>query len=350
MKRARSIAMSVLGVLGASAIVIACVGDDPSVVGPPGTTDDASTDAPRVDAAVAADTSTPNGDDGAVDAGPRCDVSKLFEKVELLKGISGGDDETSVWVSGDELTAYVAVTPAGGSGSVIKKSTRASRTADFTPSADDPDLAAINSGFAATVPSITSDGLVFFAARQNNTAADGMYVSIRASKAVPFPTPGRAQSRDNDLSFGDPFIAPGGESLFMARDNGTSFDLDEAPRDIGMTYGDGGFTDYAVAPNVVNVNDDIAADRRPVVSANRLTLVFASNRAPGSGTNSDLYIAQRAGTGGTFTSPLRIPEPVSSNAADVPGSLSDDGCALYFTSSRAGGFGGFDVYMALRGK
>lgn len=349
MNRARWVAGLLLGT---SALIVACVGDDPAVVsGGPASTTDASTDSPNVDSAVGDGSTSPDADGGLVDAGPRCSIDKPFETVELLKGISGADDETGVWVSGDELTAYVAVTPAAGGGSSIKKATRASRLTDFSVPAVDPDLAAINSGFVTTVPSLTSDRLVFFAARKNNTAADGIYVSVRASTAVAFPAPARAQSRDNPLSFGDPFIAPGGESLFMGRDNGVnSFELDEAPRDIGMTYGDGGFIDYAIAPGVVNVNDAVASDRRPVVDKGRLTLVFSSNRAPGSGTDSDLYIAKRAGVAGTFTSPLRIPEPVSSNAADLPGSFSDDGCALYFTSSRAGGFGGFDVYVALRGK
>lgn len=340
--------------LGASAAAFACVGDDPALSGGPAT-DDAATDAattPPTDAPAVDSAAADGGGDPVDSGGPRCSLDKPFATALLLKGISGADDETGVWVSADELTAYVAVTPKAGSGSAIRKSTRSSRGADFPAHADAPLLAAINGGgFAASVPSMTSDGLVFFAARANSAAASGMYVSVRASTTAAFPPPTPARSRANPLSLGDPFITAGGESLVMARDNGVnSFELDEAPRDIGMIYGDGGFVDYAVAPGVVNVNDDVASDRRPVVSKDRLTLVFASNRAPGSGANSDLYIASRAGVGGTFTSPLRIPEPVSSNAADLPGTLSDDGCALYFTSSRAGGFGGFDVYMALRGK
>jgi len=340
--------------LGAGAAALACVGDDPALTGVPAT-DDAATDAsttPPSDAPAVDSSAADGGGDPVDSGGPRCALDKPFATAMLLKGISSAADETGVWVSADELTAYVAVSPQGGSASAIRRSTRPARGVDFSAHADAPVLAAINGGgFAATVPSMTSDGLVFFAARANNTAENGMYVSVRASTGVAFPPPTRARSRANPISLGDPFITPGGESLVMARDNGVnSFELDEAPRDIGRIYGDGGFVDYAVAPGVVNVNDDVAADRRPVVSKDRLTLVFASNRAPGSGANSDLYIASRAGVGGIFTSPLRIPEPVSSNAADLPGTLSDDGCALYFTSSRAGGFGGFDVYVALRGK
>jgi hypothetical protein len=338
--------------LAASAIGVACIGEDAVGGGPAGPPADASAE-PQADASSAADTSPPDGASPGVDAGgPRCAPDKPFATVDRLKGISTGDDETGVWVSADELTAYVAVTPLGGGGSSIRKSTRPSPGADFSAPTDDPQLAAMNGGgFVVAVPSMTSDGLVFFASRANGGAGDGIYVSSRPSTAAAFGTPERARSRGNPFSLGDPFITPGGESLLVARDNGVnSFELDEAPRDVGMIYGDGGFVDYAIAPGVVNVNDSVAADRRPVVSKDRLTLVFASNRAPGSGTDSDIYLASRAGVGGTFTSPLRLPEPVSSNAADLPGTLSEDGCALYFTSSRAGGFGGFDVYVALRGK
>ncbi|HVJ88414.1 MAG TPA: hypothetical protein VM580_01335, partial [Labilithrix sp.] len=181
--------------------------------------------------------------------------------------------------------------------------------------------------------------------------SDGVYVSVRGATTEPFPAGVRAKARANDITSGDPFIAAGGESLVLARDNGANgYELDDAPRDIGGTYGDGGFIWYAPAPGVTNVNHETADERRPVYSADRLTLVFASNRPPGANSNTDLYIAQRAGTGGTFTSPLRMPEPVSSASSDLPGTVSSDGCLLYFTSDRPGGFGGHDVYIAKRPK
>jgi hypothetical protein len=328
----------------------ACVGDDPgATTSTPG--DASATDTSTTDTSTTSDGS-PSGvdsggpsDAGDGDAGPRCDPKKPFNEVELLNGISTVDDERGVWVSADELTAYVAVTPAQGSGSTIKKSTRTSRDVDFSAPAVDPQLAAINAS-SVSIPSMTSDGLVLVYAR-----TDGVYVSVRTTNAEPFPAGVRAKSRANDITSGDPFIAAGGETLLLARDNGVNgYELDDAPRDIAMTYGDGGFIWYSVAPGVTNVNDDAADDRRPIYSPDRLTLVFASNRSPGANSNTDLYIAQRAGAGGTFTSPARMAEPISSASSDLPGTLSNDGCVLYFTSDRPGGFGAHDVYVAKRPK
>ncbi|MDF2692799.1 MAG: OmpA family protein [Labilithrix sp.] len=334
--------------LSASSLALglwACVGDEPVVAG---SGNDASSDSPTSDGASS--TTEGGGSDAgigdAADDGPRCDPAKAFNDVERLKGISTTDDERGVWVSADELTAYVAVTPAQGSDSRITKSTRASRNVDFSAPQDDPQLGVINAQGGITAPSLTADGLVLAYSR-----SDGVYISVRGAVTEAFPVGTRAKSRDNDITSGEAFLHSGGVSLLLARDNGANgYEIDEALRDVGMIYGDGGFLWYSVAPGVTNVNDDVADDRRPVYSSDRLTFVFASNRAPGANANTDLYIAQRAGTGGTFTSPTRMAEPISSTSSDLPGSLSEDGCVLYFTSDRAGGFGEHDVYVAKRPK
>ena len=64
----------------------------------------------------------------------------------------------------------------------------------------------------------------------------------------------------------------------------------------------------------------------------------------------DLYITSRAGPQGEFPAPVRLAEPVSSEGVDLAGSLSADGCVLYFTSDRPGGFGMFDVYAAKKAR
>jgi hypothetical protein len=336
----------------AASAVAACVGDDPA----PATTNTPA-DASTSETGASADGAVPDGGGGGTDAqadaGPRCDPSKPFASVQRLDGISTANDESGVWVSADELTAYVATAPLGSSSTTIMKSTRASRDAAFSAPVTAPELVNVNANvISVSSPSFTADGLVMAMARDAaGQASDGIFVSIRATTNDVFPVPTFARTRASNINvLGDAFLVPGGESLFMARVSATKYDLEEAPRDVKMIYGDGGFVDYSVAPNVVNVNDTTADDRHPVVSKDLLTLVFASNRAPGAGENTDLYLSTRAGPAGVFTAPVRMSEPISSDAADSPGTLSDDGCALYFTSKRAGGFGGWDVYVALRAK
>lgn len=344
MNRSRVLAV-VLSAASVATALWACVGDDPSATSGPGA-GDASTDTGTTSSNPDAQASDGGATDAGGDAGPRCDPKKPFAEVVLLKGISTPDDEHGVWVSGDELTAYVAMTPANGSTYELRRSTRTSRDADFSAPAAVSELAAINgSGTLLRVPSLTADQLVLVYSRK-----DGVFVSVRGSKIEPFPAGQIAKARANDVTSGEGFIAPGGESLLLSRDDGVNgYEIADAPRDVGGIYGDGGYLWYAPAPDVTNVNS-VQDDRRAVYSPDRLTLVFASTRPPGGASNSDMYIAQRAGTGGTFTSPLRLPDPINSPSFDWPGSISDDGCILYFTSDRPGGYGLHDVYAAKRGK
>jgi hypothetical protein len=152
---------------------------------------------------------------------------------------------------------------------------------------------------------------------------------------------------------GDSFITAGGEAIMLGRDtqSAASYDIIEAARDLDSTYGPAAdYVDYEVASAEANVSSDTASDRRPVMSSDRLMIVFASNRSPASGTNFDLYVASRLGTSGDFTPAVRLAEPVNSTGADMPGTISEDKCVVYFTSNRPGGYGDHDVYVARRAK
>lgn len=334
-----------LGLAAAAALtgLFACVGDDPLPLAPP------APDAASPDGATTEDGAAP-GDAGAdaADGSGRCDPKKAFAQVEVLPGVSTAAEESTVWVSPDELTAYVS----DGDGN-LKKSTRASPDLPFGAPADAPELANVNQAAGAlSAPSLTQDGLVLAVALNATVQANsGAYVATRASVSEPFGPLAQARTRGAAIgAVGEPFLALDGLSLFVAR-AGDGQDLGSYPRDVAGTYGDGGkdFTSYAIGTTLDTLNtlDD---ERRPVVSKDLLTIVFASNRSPGSGANTDLYLATRAGPQGTFGAPVRLAEPVSSPNADRPGTLSPDGCVLYFTSDRPGGFGGSDVYVARRPK
>ncbi len=138
--------------LASSAPFLACVGDDP-----PGATaaaDGGAVDARPQDAASAADAGP---SDAAID-GPRCDPQKPFQTVDRLPGISTQDDELAVWVSGDELTAYVASRPMNGSGRKLLKTTRASKDDEFAAPADLAEMVNVNTGaYTVSTPSLTAD-------------------------------------------------------------------------------------------------------------------------------------------------------------------------------------------------
>jgi hypothetical protein len=80
----------------------------------------------------------------------------------------------------------------------------------------------------------------------------------------------------------------------------------------------------------------------PSMTADRLTIVFTSNRSGGLGSD-DIYIGTRGSTAEPFT--VTALTAVNSSSRDRSPEISPDGNTLYFTSNRGGNF---DVYASVR--
>jgi hypothetical protein len=102
---------------------------------------------------------------------------------------------------------------------------------------------------------------------------------------------------------------------------------------------------FAAPVNLTAVNSD-RDDRHPAISADGLTLYFASSRPGGNG-SLDIWTASRPDRQSPFSAPSLV-EGVNSGAADRHPAISADGARLYFNSGRGGGTGGADVWMATR--
>ncbi len=89
-------------------------------------------------------------------------------------------------------------------------------------------------------------------------------------------------------------------------------------------------------------SDDFSED----ISADGLELYFASNRPGGSGY--DIWVAKRATTEDKWAAPVNLGPMVNSSAAEGCPAISDDGLELYFWSTRSGGFGSYDIWVARR--
>ena len=99
-----------------------------------------------------------------------------------------------------------------------------------------------------------------------------------------------------------------------------------------------------------NINGP-ATDQCPHLSADGLTLIFASDRPGGSGGN-DLYITHRRNPRDDFgwDVPENLGSGVNSASSDAtPGTFEDDNgnFTLYFASSRPGGLGANDIYTSV---
>ena len=104
----------------------------------------------------------------------------------------------------------------------------------------------------------------------------------------------------------------------------------------------GGWAVPVLAAAINTASDDTT----PEISGDGLTLVVASNRPGGSGLY-DLYVATRASRGTSWSAPARITE-LASSADEFAGSLAPDRRGLVFASSRTGGVGAGDIYETTR--
>ncbi len=90
-----------------------------------------------------------------------------------------------------------------------------------------------------------------------------------------------------------------------------------------------------------------AWDSCPNISADGLTLFFESERPGGSGGN-DIWFTTRATPDGDWGPPTNLGSTVNTPAWDSCPAISTDGLTLYFTSERAGGSGGADLWVTMR--
>ena len=89
------------------------------------------------------------------------------------------------------------------------------------------------------------------------------------------------------------------------------------------------------------------SDGSPDVSADGLTLYFDSLRIEGMG-SWDIWITTRQTTDSEWGPARPLPSPVNSYSSDAGPSISANGLSLYFASQRSGGYGNFDLYVVTR--
>lgn len=89
-----------------------------------------------------------------------------------------------------------------------------------------------------------------------------------------------------------------------------------------------------------------ASDQRPAMTANELTLYFASDRV-GSG-GFDIWASRRAERGCPWEAPVSLGAPINTAGADGGPAFSPDGHFLYFASDGHGGHGSADIYVSYR--
>ena len=320
---------------------ITVVGGPPIDAGLPVPPDDSGN--PRRDGALPLPEASTDASTDA-DASTRCDPLAPFPAPVAIASLNSASDDSTPRFSPDELTVYLASTRPGhlGGGSIYT-ATRSTPTGAFGTPALMP-VINTNGGVVYHL-AITGDGLRIFLQVAGGGPTD-IYLGTRPSTAVVFGTPAPlANVNSPNASHYEffPFVTADGVDLYFSSNRSGSFVLYHSASSAGV---------FAVPTAVAGtVTGNVAiADTAPVLSADQLTIYFASTRTVPGSTAYDLYVARRTTVAGAFATPTLVAELNDGNAAasDIPSWLSADDCRLYMSSDRLTPGGAFDVYVATR--
>lgn len=141
---------------------------------------------------------------------------------------------------------------------------------------------------------------------------------------------------DTDATDSTPAVdaAPGGV------DSSVADAVDSSVIDAGPL---GSFSDPTVIAEISALG---FVDDDPSLTGDRLELYFNSDRPGGAGAG-DIWLSTRLTTADPWSAPIAVAELNSSSSEGAP-EVSTDGLTIHFASSRAGGAGGFDVWVSTR--
>ena len=254
--------------------------------------------------------------------------------------VNSSSAEASPCISSDGLELYFQADRPGGSGTWdIWVTTR--------ETINDPWGIPVNLGPTVNSftwdlePSITANGELYFTSRRPGGYGniDG-WVTTRASVSEPWGTP---------VPLGPPLNGPYIDNVEI------SFDGLTAIISSSRQGGSGGndlwistrptLTDAWSEP--VNLGPEVntaAWEIDMALSADNRFLFFTLSRSGGS-EGDDLWLITRATTNDAWSTPLNLGPEVNSSYDDYGPGISFDGSALYFSSDRPGGSGGFDLWQ-----
>jgi hypothetical protein len=139
---------------------------------------------------------------------------------------------------------------------------------------------------------------------------------------------------------GSPFIARDGLEIIFSSSRGGfgSRDLWTSRR-ASLSAGWG-------APMPISEINSLSDEQNPSLTGDALVLFFSSNRE-GTAGREDIYSAFRTSRTARFSPAARVIELSSGNKEGAP-FITPDGLTIYFSSSRPGGKGGLDLWVAER--
>src|SRR5689334_8245760 len=197
-------------------------------------------------------------------------------------------------------------------------------------------------GFATTageaIARLSPDELTMFFSGTVNSTDWNLYVATRSHRSEPFnaPTPLGVNSPSNEY---DPVASRDGSLLLFHTDRDGIGRIYAASRSTSV----GNFINPSPILGVASMATS-ENDAQAFLTSDDQELWFTSDRAGGAG-GFDIYRATRSGI--AFSSPVRVSE-LSSSSHDYLPVLGEDRLTIYWSSTRPGGQGGFDIWRSHR--
>jgi hypothetical protein len=275
--------------------------------------------------------------------------------VETIPGTSPEFNTSSLdgcpFEAPDGLSFYMASDRPGGQGGIdIWRSTRGSTSAAWGAPVN---LGApVNSSADDFCPTPVEDGRLFFVSgRPGGCGGPDLYVSTPSGAGWSEPENLGCQANGPGAEFSPSLLDTGNDVVLFfssARAGGFAPEADGAAPDHDIYFSqelpDGSFGDAILVDGVNSAVDDA----RPNVRTDGLEMVFDSVRPGGQG-GPDIWVSARANVESAWSAPVNPGAPINSPQGESRASLSRNGERLYFGSTRPGGDGGSDIYVATLG-
>jgi Tol biopolymer transport system component len=189
---------------------------------------------------------------------------------------------------------------------------------------------------ARATPRLSADELTIYFTTNGADAGAELSMAVRSSTSVPFGgetvLPQSTASNDND-----PMVSADRLSLwFHSNRNGTA--------DVFVAARASASGSFGAAVTIPGIDQPTTNENHAYFRSAGSELWFISDRAGGAGAF-DIYVAKR--TGEAFAAPVRVAE-LSSAAQDWQPQPSEDGLTVLFASDRDGGTGKMDLWIARR--
>lgn len=257
-----------------------------------------------------------------MDAPPRCDPAKPFGAPMPIAELNTAMSEVTPYLSQDELQILFASNRTGGVGGMdIYLASRTSPTGTF----DAPILLpGVNTTMAESRPMVTMGRLRLYVETNTTGMPADWEISgaTRASTAAAFGAWAAIPQLNSTTADTAPFVLPDDSAIYFMSNRAVGGAHELWKSD----HPGGNWTTPAAVPGV-NLND--ATMDYPFLTPDELTLYFSSSRTGGAGSR-DIWMATRTSTTMRFSDPINI-AALNTTASESGGWVSADNCVIYFT-------------------